>query len=153
MGQHSWALMEWIMWWTGSNKITSICHTICEMQIACKFIDMSKIDCSARKNECTQPLLALHANNWLNGRVFHNSRIFLQKININDRIRLKTAQYCRFVSKLWTSLSVHGDAEQEVALHPFPPALPLVCGASVCPSISVSVLSTTNCTVGLPPWF
>ena len=33
---------------------------------------------------------------------------------------------------------MHGDAEQEVVSHPFPPALPLVCAASVCPSISVS---------------
>ena len=65
------------------------------MQIACKFIDMLKINCFVRKNECTQPLLALYPNNWLYGRVFHNSRIFLQKINIGDRNRLKTAQYCR----------------------------------------------------------
>ena len=28
-------------------------------------------------------------------------------------------------------MSVHGDAEQEVVSHPFPPALPLVCAASV----------------------
>ena len=34
---------------------------------------------------------------------------------------------------------MHGDAEQEVVSHPFPPALPLVCAASVCPSIHVSV--------------
>ena len=26
------SLMEWIMWWTGSKKITSICCTICEEQ-------------------------------------------------------------------------------------------------------------------------
>ena len=30
-------------------------------------------------------------------------------------------------------MSVHGDAEQEVAAHPFPPALPLVCAAAVLP--------------------
>ena len=27
-------------------------------------------------------------------------------------------------------MSVHGDAEQEVVSHPFPPALPLVCAAA-----------------------
>ena len=90
---------------------------------------MLKIDCFARKNECTRVLLALHANNWLYGRIFHNSRIFLQNINISDQNRFKTAQYCRFVSKFWTGMSVHGDAEQEVASHPFPPALPVVCAA------------------------
>ena len=36
---------------------------------------------------------------------------------------------------------MHEDAEQMLVSHPFPPALPLVC-ASVCPSISVSVLRT-----------
>ena len=30
-------------------------------------------------------------------------------------------------------MSVHGDAEQEVVSHPFPPALPLVCAAYVLP--------------------
>ena len=54
----------------------------------------------------------------------HNNRIFLQNINISDRIRFKTAQYCRFVSKFCTGMSVHGDAEEEVVSHPFPPALP-----------------------------
>ena len=75
-----------------------------------------KINCFARKNECTGVLLALHANNWLYGRIFHNSRIFLQNINISDRIRfkrIKTAQYCRFVSKFWTGMSVNEDAEQD----------------------------------------
>ena len=60
---------------------------------------MLKIDRFARKNECTGALLALHANKWLYGAIFHNSRIFLQNINISDRIRFKTAQYCRFVSR------------------------------------------------------
>ena len=69
--------------------MTSICCTIFEMQIACKFIDMLKIDhmlkidCFAKKNECTEALLALHTNNCLNGRIFHNSRMFLQNINID----------------------------------------------------------------------
>ena len=63
----------------------------------------------ARQNECTGVLLALHANNWLYGRIFHNSRIFLQNINISNRIRFKRAQYSRFVSKFWTGISVHGD--------------------------------------------
>ena len=130
--------------------MTSICCTICEMQIACKFIDMLKIDWFARKNECTEALLALHANNWLDCRIFHNSGTFLQNVDISNRFRFKTAQYCRFVSKLLTGRAVHGDAEQEVVSHPFPPALPLVCAASVCPSIRVRVLHTTNCTVGLP---
>ena len=35
---------------------------------------------------------------------------------------------------------MHGDVEQEVASHPFLPALPLVCAASVYPSIRVNVL-------------
>ena len=48
-------------------------------------------------------------------------------------------------SKFWTGISVHGDAEQEVVSHPFPPLLPLVCAAS--PSIRVSVLRNKNCTV------
>ena len=99
----------------------------------CKAIDMLKIDCFARKNQFTGVLLALHANNWLYGRIFHNIGIFLQNINISDRIRFKTAQYCRFVSKFCTGMSVHGDAEQEVVSHPFPPALPIVCAASVLP--------------------
>ena len=43
--------------------MTSICCRICEMQIACKFIDMLKIDCFARKNESIEALLALNANN------------------------------------------------------------------------------------------
>ena len=30
-------------------------------------------------------------------------------------------------------MSVHGDAEQEGVSHPFPPALPLVCAATVLP--------------------
>ena len=94
---------------------------------------MLKIDCFARQNECTKVLLALHANNWLYGRIFHNSRIFLQNINISNRIRFVTAQYSRFVSKFWTGISVHGDAEQEVVAHPFPPELPLLCAASVLP--------------------
>ena len=34
-------------------------------------------------------------------------------------------------------MSVHGDAEQKVVSHPFPPALPLVC--------AVSVLSFNQC--------
>ena len=44
--------------------MTSIYCTIFEMQIASKFIDMLKIDhilkidCFARKNECTEALLA-----------------------------------------------------------------------------------------------
>ena len=96
----------------------------------CKAIDMLKIDCFARKNQFTGVLLALHANIWLYGRIFHNSRIFLQINNISDRVRFKTAQYSRFVSKLCTGMSVHGDAEQEVVSHPFPPALPLVCAAA-----------------------
>ena len=66
-------------------------------------------------------------------RMFHNSRIFLQNINISDRIRFKTGQYCRFVSKCWTSMSFYGDAEKEFVSHPFPPALPHVCAASVLP--------------------
>ena len=45
----------------------------------------------ARKNDCTGVLLALHANNLLYGRIFHNSRIFLQNIKISDRVRFKTA--------------------------------------------------------------
>ena len=50
----------------------------------------------------------------------------------------KTAQYFRFVPKFWTAKSVHGDAEQEVVSHPFPPASVLrLC----CPSIRVSVLA------------
>ena len=65
--------------------------------------------------------------------IFHNSRIFLQNINISNRIRFVTAQYSRFVSKFWTGISVHGDAEQEVVAHPFPPELPLLCAASVLP--------------------
>ena len=39
------------------------------MQIACKFIHMLKIDCFARKNECTWELLAFHANDRLYGRI------------------------------------------------------------------------------------
>ena len=89
--------------------MTSICCIIFEMQIACKFIDM--FCCTIRKNECTEALLAWHANNCLNGRIFHNSRIFLQNMNISDRFRLKTAQYFWFVLKLWTGISVHGEAE------------------------------------------
>ena len=63
--------------------MTSICCTIFEMQIACKFINMLKFKCFARKNERTEVLLAWHANNCLNGRIFHNSRIFLQNMNIS----------------------------------------------------------------------
>ena len=33
------------------NWMTSICCTIFEMQIACKFVDMLKINCFARKND------------------------------------------------------------------------------------------------------
>ena len=76
----------------------------------CKAIDMLKIDCFARKNQFTGALLAFHANIWLYGRIFHNSRIFLQNINISDRIRFKTAQYCWFVSKFCTGMSVHATA-------------------------------------------
>ena len=94
------------------------------------FINMLKIDCFASKNECTGALLALHTINWLYSRIFHNCRICLQNINISYRIRFKTAQYCRFVSKFWTGMSMDGDAEQEVVSHPFPPALPLVCAAA-----------------------
>ena len=162
--------MEWIMWWTGSNKMTSICCTICEeaqSSVYCtlwqyvrrkvhnmrgaNFIHMLKIYCFARKNECTGALLAMHANNWLRGGIFHNSRIFLQNISIGDRIHFKTAQYCWFVSKFWTGMPVHWDAEQALVSYPFPPALPVVCVVSAvcCPSISVSVFRTTNCTVSL----
>ena len=42
-----------------------------------------------------------------------------------------------------------GDAEQEVVSHPFPPAFPLVCAASVLP-FNPCQLRPTNCTVGLP---
>ena len=112
-----------------------------------KLIDMSKIDCFARKNSCTGVLLALHANNWLYGRLFHNSRIFLQNMNISDRIRFKTAQYCRFDSKFCTGMSVHGDAEQEVVSHPFPPAFPLVCGNDVtlCCRVCSALQSVSVC--------
>ena len=75
------------------------------------FIDMLKIDYFATHNDVPGCCLLLHANNWLHGRIFHNSRIFLQNINISDRIRFKTAQYCRFVLKFLTGMSVHGDAE------------------------------------------
>ena len=33
-------------------------------------------------------------------------------------------------------MSVHGDAEQEVVSHPFPPALPLVCAAASVPTFN-----------------
>ena len=46
-------------------------------------------------------------------------------------------------------MSVYGDAEQEVVSHPFPPALPLVCAASVLP-FNQCQLRPTNCTIGLP---
>ena len=98
--------------------------------ICLKFINMLKIDCFARKNQFTGALFALHTNIWLYGRIFHNSSIFLQNINNSDRIRFKTAQYCRFVSKFCTGMSVYGDAEQEVVSHPFQPALPFVCSAA-----------------------
>ena len=45
--------------------------------------------------------------------------------------------------------SVHGDAAQEVVSHPFPPAFPLACAASVLP-FKQCQLRSTNCTVGLP---
>ena len=107
---------------------------------------MLKIDCFARKDQFTGALLAFHANIWLYGRIFHNSRIFLQNINIRDRIRFKTAQYCRSVSKFCTGMLVHGDAEKGVVSHPFPPALPLAASAAA------NVLpfnQCTNCTVSL----
>ena len=134
------------MWGTGSNKMISICCTICEVQIACKFIDMLKIYCFARKNECTGSLLALHANNWLYGRIFHNSRIFLQNINLSDRIRFKTAQYCRFVSKFCQvelayrcieMLNKRKHAEQEVV------GIELV--TDVPPNHAARLLSTVTC--------
>ena len=59
------------------------------MQITCKFIDMLKIDhmlkidCFARKNECTEALFALHTNNCLNGIIFNISQQLLQNINID----------------------------------------------------------------------
>ena len=89
--------MNYVMNWIQQDD-SNLLHNMRD-KIACKFIGMLKIDCFARKNECTDALPALHTNNWLNGRIFHNSRIFLQNINIGDRIRFKTAQYCRFVSK------------------------------------------------------
>ena len=50
----------------------------------------------------------------------------IQQQNISTRhqgrFRLKTALYCRFVSKLWSGIPVHGDAEQEVESHPFSPS-------------------------------
>ena len=120
-----------------------------------KFIDMLKIDCFARKIQFTLALLALHANIWFYGRIFHNSRISLQNINISDRTRFKTAQYCRFVTKFCTGMSVHGDAEHEVVSHPFPPALPLVCAAaSVRPFKVYKLYSRPPCIVlNLCFWF
>ena len=63
-----------------------------------KFIDMLKIDCFARKYQFNGALLALHANIWLYGRIFHNNRIFLQNINISDQIRSKQPNI-KFVQK------------------------------------------------------
>ena len=146
--------MEWIMWRTGSmtnwiqeddfnwlhnmlrakfNLLHSMWGakcTICEEQslsICRKSIFLQgKINVPARCLLCMQTFGCMP----MYGRIFHNSRIFLQNINISDLIRFKTAQYCRFISKFCKGMSVHGDAEHEVVLHPFQPALPLVCAAA-----------------------
>ena len=96
-------------------------------------------------------LFALHVNNWLyhDGRIFHNSRIFLQKTtsaigfvskqpNTVDMFRnFEVAYQCmEMLNKRWYHIRSHQH-----------------CPSSVlrlrCPSICVSVLRTTNGTVGL----
>ena len=111
-----------------------------------KFIDMLKIDCFARKNQFTAALLCFAWKHLVVLQNIHNNRIFLQKINISDQTRFKTAQYCRFVSKFCTGLSVHGDAEQEVVSYPFPQALPFVCaGCRVCAALpSVHIVQSAS---------
>ena len=107
-------------------------------------------------------LLALHANNWLYGRIFttagyfykyfttaifYNSSIFLQNINISDRIRQPNivdsfrsfelaCQCMEMLNKRW--------------YHIFPPALPLVC-AACCPSIRFSSAASPYKLYSRPP--
>ena len=73
----------------------------------------------------------MHANIWLYGRMFHNSRIFLQNINISDRKQPNTVDS---LPSFETGISVHGDAEQEVVSHPFPPVFsPRLCCVCAAP--------------------
>ena len=95
---------------------------------------------------CKEKWMYLGAACFACKQLVDKSRKFLQIINISNRIRFKTAQleYCRYVSKVWTVMSMHGGAEQLVVSHPFPSALPVFCAA-----ISVSLLRTTK--YSLPP--
>ena len=121
-------VMKWIqedgfnllhrMW--GANFKALVYCTVCTAQIAqyarwkvYKYVE-NRLFC---KKEWMYWVLALHAINWLYCRICHNCRIFLQNIDISDRLRFKSAQYCRFVWKFWTGMSVNGDAEQEVVSH------------------------------------
>ena len=113
------------------------------------FIDNMKIDCFAWQNECTGALLALHANNRLNGTIFYNSRIFLQT----------SKSALEFVSKqpntvdLFEILNWHISA-WKCCPRSLSASIPTSIVPRLCfPSISVSVLSTTNYTVGLPAQF
>ena len=120
--------------------------TICELQILS--ICWKSIVLQGRMNVPASACFACNQQyfiiNWLYSRIFHNKRIFLQNINISDRIRFKTAQYCPFVSKFWTGISVHGDAEQEVVSHH--PHCLVCAAASVLPFNPCQC--ATNCTVG-----
>ena len=150
--------MEWIIWWTGSKNMTSICCreckeqrlvycTVCKAQSAqyarCKVYQCveNRLFC---KEECLYRGATCFACDQL--EIFHYCRIFLQNIDISDRLRFKSAQYCWFVWKVWTGMSVDGDAEQEVVSHPFPCLVSAA--ASVLP-FNPCQLRPTNCTVGL----
>ena len=97
--------------------MTSISCTICKVQIACKFIDMLKIDCFARKNECIEELLALHANKWLYCRIFYNSRIFLQTINISDSKQPNTVDLFRSFELAYQCIEVLNKRQYHIHSH------------------------------------
>ena len=106
-----------------------------------KFIRVLKIDCFARKimYRGTASFACKQLFEWQN---ISQQQDISTKHEHQRSISFKNSPILSicFEALNWhISLAVHGDAEQEVVSHPFPPALPLVCAASVCPPIRVSV--------------
>ena len=128
--------------WIQVNNLD--CLTIFEMKLTCKLINILKIDCFARKIECTGTLLpacsaALHTNN-------------LQYISQQQDDFYQTSRSeIEFVSRQHSTVNQARSFELHVGAKPvqhvFSPALPVVCAVQCClgpwtldsPSISVSV--------------
>ena len=86
------SLMEWIMWWTGSKKITSICCTICKEQslVYCTV-------CKAQKAQYARHKIDRYVEN----------RLFCKK-KLIYRVAACFASWCRQLV-VWQNISQQQD--------------------------------------------